>query len=204
VVIEGLGFNLQSCRVKIYTKSGDQGETSLFDGTRVSKADARVDTYGDVDELQAWLGLARAALRQAHDSPPPRPGDGSSEGLGTMLERIQRDLFALGAQLADPQHRIAARVTKASLSDDDVRRLEGWIDSLDATLPPLRHFILAGGAPAGATLHVARAVCRRAERRMVALGADATLITYVNRLSDLLFVMARAANRDSDAPETEW
>jgi cob(I)alamin adenosyltransferase len=176
--------------VKIYTKSGDRGETSLFDGTRVSKADARVDTYGDVDELQAWLGFVRAA--------------GAPERLGVMLEQIQRDLFALGAQLADPQHRIAGRVTKASLSDEDVARLENWIDALDETLTPLRHFILAGGAPAGAALHIARAVCRRAERRMVALGADARLIMYINRLSDLLFVMARSANHDAGSPETEW
>jgi len=176
--------------VKIYTKSGDRGDTSLFDGTRVSKADARVDTYGDIDELQAWLGFARAA--------------GAPERLAVMLEQIQRDLFALGAQLADPQHRIAGRVTKASLSADDVARLETWIDALEETLPALRHFILAGGAPAGAALHIARAVCRRAERRMVALGADGPLIIYINRLSDLLFVMARAANQDAAAPETEW
>jgi cob(I)alamin adenosyltransferase len=176
--------------VKIYTRTGDQGDTSLFDGTRVSKADARVDTYGDVDELQAWLGFARAA--------------GAPERLGVMLEQIQRDLFALGAQLADPQHRIAARVTKASLSNEDVARLENWIDALEAPLPPLRHFILAGGASAGASLHIARAVCRRAERRMVALGADALLITFINRLSDLLFVMARSANHDVSVPETEW
>ena len=179
--------------MKIYTRTGDSGETSLFDGTRVSKADARVDTYGDVDELQAWLGFARAA--------------GAPERLAVMLEQIQRDLFALGAQLADPQHRIAARVTKASLSNEDIARLESWIDALEGTLPPLRHFILAGGAPAGAALHVARAVCRRAERRMVALGAGADLallVTYINRLSDLLFVMARAANHDAGAPETEW
>ncbi|MDQ3069715.1 MAG: ATP:cob(I)alamin adenosyltransferase, partial [Acidobacteriota bacterium] len=98
--------------MKIYTRTGDEGQTSLFDGTRVSKADARVDTYGDVDELQAWLGFARAT--------------GAPAQLGAMLERIQRDLFALGAQLADPQHRIAARVTKAALSPDDVARLENW------------------------------------------------------------------------------
>lgn len=176
--------------MKIYTRTGDQGETSLFDGTRVSKADPRVDTYGDVDELQAWLGFARAT--------------GAPERLGVMLEQIQRDLFALGAQLADPQHRIAARVTKAVISPADVAGLESWIDSLEAGLPPLRHFILSGGAPAGASLHIARAVCRRAERRMVALGADPLLVTYVNRLSDLLFVMARAANHDASAPETEW
>lgn len=176
--------------MKIYTRTGDQGETSLFDGTRVSKADARVDTYGDVDELQAWLGFARAA--------------GAPERLGVMLEQLQRDLFALGAQLADPQHRIAARVTKASLTHEDVARLESWIDALEATLPPLRHFILAGGAPGGASLHIARTVCRRAERRMVQLGADALLVTFINRLSDLLFVMARSANHDVNVPETEW
>jgi len=176
--------------VKIYTRTGDTGETSLFDGTRVSKADARVDTYGDVDELQAWLGFARAA--------------GAPERLAVMLEQLQRDLFALGAQLADPQHRIADRVTKASLTAEDVARLESWIDALETSLPALRHFILAGGAPAGAALHIARTVCRRAERRMVALASDPLLITYVNRLSDLLFVMARAANHDAGAPETEW
>ena len=176
--------------MKIYTRTGDTGETSLFDGTRVSKADARVDTYGDVDELQAWLGFARAA--------------GAPERLAVMLEQLQRDLFALGAQLADPQHRIADRVTKASLTAEDVARLESWIDALETSLPALRHFILAGGAPAGAALHIARTVCRRAERRMVALASDPLLITYVNRLSDLLFVMARAANHDAGAPETEW
>jgi cob(I)alamin adenosyltransferase len=176
--------------VKIYTRTGDTGETSLFDGTRVSKADARVDTYGDVDEVQAWLGFARAA--------------GAPERLAVMLEQLQRDLFALGAQLADPRHRIAERVTKASLTAEDVARLESWIDALETSLPALRHFILAGGAPAGAALHIARTVCRRAERRMVALASDPLLITYVNRLSDLLFVMARAANHDAGAPETEW
>ena len=128
----------------------------------------------------------------------------ANERLAVMLEQLQRDLFALGAQLADPQHRIADRVTKASLTAEDVARLESWIDALETSLPALRHFILAGGAPAGAALHIARTVCRRAERRMVALASDPLLITYVNRLSDLLFVMARAANHDAGAPETEW
>ena len=195
-------YHLQLRALKIYTRTGDQGETSLFDGTRVSKADARVDTYGDVDELQAWLGFARAAAQAQRG--PEAVGPGAPDRLDAMLEQIQRDLFALGARLADPQHRIAARVTKASLSNDDVARLEGWIDALEAGLPPLRHFILAGGALMGASLHVARAVCRRAERRMTALGADALLITYINRLSDLLFVMARSANHDVNVPETEW
>ena len=176
--------------VKIYTRTGDAGETGLFDGTRVSKADARVSTYGDVDELNAWLGLARVGLE-------PR--------IAEMLERIQRDLFALGARLADPSHKIAGRVTKAAITPDDISRLEGWIDQLEADLPPLRRFILPGGSQPGAALHVARTVCRRAERAMVALGdVDGDLLVYVNRLSDLLFVMARAANHASGTPEVEW
>jgi len=178
--------------VKIYTRTGDAGETSLFDGTRVSKADRRVDAYGDVDELNAWLGLARAA--------------GLDADLDQPLVRIQQDLFALGAQLADPRDRIAERVRKAALGDRDVERLEQLIDRLESELPPLRRFILAGGVPAGAALHVARTVCRRAERRMVSLtpAPDAVLIKYVNRLSDLLFVLARAVNHRAGAPETEW
>jgi len=176
--------------VKIYTRTGDAGETGLFDGTRVSKADARVATYGDVDELNAWLGLARVTL----DAP-----------IAGMLEQIQRDLFALGARLADPSHKIAGRVTKAAITPDDSSRLEGWIDTLETDLPPLRRFILPGGSRGGAALHVSRTVCRRAERAMVALGdVDPELLVYVNRLSDLLFVMARAANHAAGTPEVEW
>jgi len=178
--------------VKIYTRTGDGGETSLFDGTRVSKADSRVDAYGEVDELNAWLGFARASRLDAD--------------LDEALVHIQRDLFALGAQLADPADKIAARVTKVSLGEVDVERLEQLIDRLEAELPPLRRFILAGGAPPGAALHVARTVCRRAERRIVALQppADPVLVRYVNRLSDLLFVLARVVNHRAGIPETEW
>jgi cob(I)alamin adenosyltransferase len=183
--------------VKIYTRTGDSGETGLFDGTRVPKSDPRVATYGDVDELNAWLGLARATL--------------DDRELVAMLERIQRDLFAIGARLADPAHRIAERVAKAVVSPDDIARLEGWIDALEAPLPPLRRFILAGGANGGAMLHVARTICRRAERAIVALeqtgGREAfepELLTYVNRLSDLLFVMARAANHRAGIADVEW
>lgn len=180
--------------VKIYTRTGDEGETSLFDGTRVRKSDARVDAYGDVDELNAWLGLALTHL------------DHRLPTVERALLQIQRDLFALGASLADPANRIADRVTKAVLTDDDVTRLEHVIDELEAGLPPLRRFILPGGAQAGATLHIARTICRRAERRMVALEppADGVALRYVNRLSDLLFVMARAANLHAEIPETEW
>jgi len=178
--------------VKIYTRTGDAGETSLFDGTRVSKNDPRVETYGDVDELNAWLGLARASR--------------VDPAIEQDIVQLQRDLFALGAQLADPADKLAPRVTKAIIGDADVTRLEAAIDRFEAELPPLRRFILAGGTPAGAALHVARTVCRRAERRMVALDppVDPVLLRYVNRLSDLLFVMARVVNHRGRVPETEW
>ena len=179
--------------MKIYTKTGDGGETALFDNTRVSKADARVDAYGEVDELNACLGAARAA--------------GLDADLGDAIEAIQRSLFAVGARLADPSARIAERVTKAAVAGVDVERLESTIDRLEAELPPLRRFILPGGSAAGSLLHLARTVCRRAERRVVALGPDAVepnVLVYLNRLSDLLFVMARAANRRAGAAETEW
>ena len=178
--------------MKIYTRTGDAGETSLFGGARVSKSDPRVETYGDVDELNAWLGLARASR-----------GD---PAMDQEIVQLQRDLFAVGAQLADPSDKIAPRVAKAIIGDADVERLEAAIDRLEAELPPLRRFILAGGTPAGAALHVARTVCRRAERRMVALDppVDPVLLRYVNRLSDLLFVMARVANHRGGVPETEW
>jgi cob(I)alamin adenosyltransferase len=179
--------------VKIYTRTGDRGETALFDGTRVSKTDHRVDAYGEVDELNAVLGLVRAL--------------GVDPEIDDELTGLQRDLHALAAQLADPGHRIQDRVTKAHLGMDDVARLERIIDRLETELPPLRRFILAGGTPAGAALHVARTVCRRAERRIVALEgdqADSVPVAYVNRLSDLLFVMARAVNHRAGLPETEW
>jgi cob(I)alamin adenosyltransferase len=177
--------------VKIYTKTGDAGETSLFDNTRVSKADARVDAYGEVDELNACLGAARAA--------------GVGEDVSAALEQIQKDLFAIGSRLADPSARIAKRVAKAAVTETDVERLEATIDRLESEVPPLRRFILPGGALAGSLLHLARTVCRRAERRVIALDAgEPILIVYLNRLSDLLFVMARAVNHRVKAPETEW
>jgi cob(I)alamin adenosyltransferase len=179
--------------VKIYTKSGDAGETSLFDNSRVSKADVRVDAYGEVDELNASLGVAGAG--------------GLDPDMADALAAIQKDLFAIGARLADPASRIADRVTKAAVTDERVRFLEDTIDRLEAEVPPLRRFILPGGSPAGAQLHLARTVCRRAERRVVSLGpgsVEANVIVYLNRLSDLLFVMARAVNHRAGASETEW
>jgi cob(I)alamin adenosyltransferase len=183
--------------VKIYTRTGDEGETGLFDGTRVSKSDVRVAAYGDVDELNAWLGFARSRITDQTE-------------VAEMLVQIQRDLLALGARLADPRKKIAERVAKVEIGVDAITRLEGWIDSLDSSLPALRRFILAGGSEAGSALHVARTVCRRAERAMVALqtrpdhAVEPGLIVYVNRLSDLLFVMARFVNQRAGVSEIEW
>ncbi len=179
--------------MKIYTRTGDAGETALFDGSRVRKSDPRVEAFGHVDELNAMLGFARAG--------------GPDPALGAQLIELQHDLFALGARLADPNARIAGRVRKAALGADDVRRLEAWIDQAEAELEPLRRFILPGGAPAGAALHVARTICRRAERCIVSLGDGAIhpdLLAYVNRLSDLLFVLARLANARAGVSDVEW
>ena len=178
---------------KIYTKTRDAGDTSLFDNSRVSKADPRVDAYGEVDEVNACLGAALAA--------------GMSPDIAAVLTSIQKDLFAVGARLADPATRIAERVTKAALTSQQIELLEATIDRLETELPPLRRFILPGGSQAGSLLHLARTVCRRAERRVVGLGPDAVepdVIVYLNRLSDLLFVMARAVNHRAGIPETEW
>jgi cob(I)alamin adenosyltransferase len=180
--------------MKIYTRTGDAGGTALFGGTRVSKADARVAAYGDVDELNACLGTVSAQGELSGD-------------IAGLIEQLQKDLFAIGARLADPAEKIAERVTKVAVTDADIRRLEEWIDRLEGELPPLRRFILPGGGTCGAWLHVARTVCRRAERNVVGLGPDAVeplIVHYLNRLSDLLFVMARATNHRQGVPETEW
>jgi cob(I)alamin adenosyltransferase len=179
--------------VRIYTKTGDSGQTSLFDKSRVAKSHPRVEAYGDVDELNACLGAARAA--------------GAAGDLDPVLETMQRQLFAVGARLADPSARIASRVEKAVIQPADVERLEQWIDAFEAELPPLRRFILPGGSACGAWLHLARTVCRRAERRVVGLGEGAVepiVVVYLNRLSDLLFVMARTASHRQGSPEAEW
>lgn len=179
--------------MKIYTGTGDRGETGLLDGSRVPKANPRIEACGEVDELNAVLGLLLAEELDAD--------------LAEKTAALQRDLFALGGQLADPAMRIAARVPKTALGVADVHRLEAWIDQLGTELPPLHRFILPGGSSAGALLHLSRTVCRRAERRIVALGPDAVepaLLAYINRLSDLLFVMARVANRRAGEIESEW
>ena len=181
--------------MKIYTRTGDSGETGLLGGLRVSKSHPRVGAYGDVDELNACLGCVLA-----------QPGFDDADLRG-MLEHIQKDLFAIGARLADPAERAAGQAGKTAIGDADIQRLEAWIDRLEQELPPLRRFILPGGSGAGAMLHLSRTVCRRAERAVVALGAqavEATVVIYVNRLSDLLFVLARVANHRAKQREIEW
>ena len=180
--------------MKIYTRTGDKGTTSLLGGRRVPKHHRRVAAYGDVDELCAMLGVARA-----------HAGD---DGLARLLHELQRDLFAIGAQLADPTAAIGSKRPKAAVARAHVQRLEQAIDAHEAELPPLRAFILPGGSPLGAFLHLARTVCRRAERGVVGLArtqrVDPLVVTYLNRLSDLLFVLARHANQRQARPEDQW
>jgi cob(I)alamin adenosyltransferase len=179
--------------VKIYTKTGDLGETSLLGGARVPKDHLRVAAYGDVDETNAALGAVRAL----------------AEGpLERLLFSVQKDLFALGAQLADPTHKLAAKRAKAAVTAAHVRRLETAIDAREKKLPTLRAFVLPGGTPTAALLHQARTVCRRAERSVVTLAretdVDPRIIVYLNRLSDLLFVLARFENNRAGFAEDRW
>jgi len=176
---------------RIYTRTGDDGTTGLGDGQRVSKDDARVDAFGEVDETNSAIGLARAALKSS-----------DLEAIDSLLAVVQNDLFDLGADLCRPPSPNEAEAEHPPLRVviAQVERLERAIDALNAELEPLRSFVLPGGAHAAAALHVARAVCRRAERRMVQLATTpgesvgAPALAYVNRLSDYLFVAARYAN----------
>jgi cob(I)alamin adenosyltransferase len=183
--------------VKVYTRGGDTGETSLFGGQRVSKSSARVEAYGEVDELNAVVGLARCELAGSAD-------------LGAQLERIQSSLFDLGSELATPDAAARERKGKpgARVSDADSDELERWIDALDGELEPLTVFVLPGGARAAALLHLARTVCRRAERRVIALATAEPVgpvaVKYLNRLSDYFFTAARAANHRAGVSETKW
>jgi cob(I)alamin adenosyltransferase len=181
--------------MKIYTRTGDHGDTGLIDGSRVQKDDPRVSAYGDIDELQAMLGVIKSGL----------PEDSST---GALLKAIQKDLFSLSARLADPGDKIAERKDKVITGEARVEALEREIDQREAELPPLQAFILAGGGRTGAELHLARTVCRRAERSVVSLArrvaVDPLIGTYLNRLSDLLFVMARHENRKGGVAEDTW
>ena len=179
--------------MKIYTRTGDRGQTRLFDGTRVAKNDLRVEAYGNVDELNSAIGSALAFT-----------SDGS---IAELLQGIQRELLSLGAQLADPKFD-AEKFAKPSLSAEWVAALESAMDELDQELPPLRVFILPGGGQCGALLHLARTICRRAERTVVELNEttslDTTVIEYLNRLSDLLFVLSRVINHREGKQEIQW
>ncbi|MBA2683103.1 MAG: cob(I)yrinic acid a,c-diamide adenosyltransferase [Gemmatimonadaceae bacterium] len=181
--------------MKIYTKTGDAGDTGLFGGGRVSKDHPRVQAYGSVDELNASLGIARAV------EPMPRIDD--------LLLGIQRDLFSLGALLATPDpEKVAEYLAKASVGEARVLELEHMIDDGEQELEPLRAFILPGGTIKAATLHLSRTICRRAERDVIAMSRSDPLppivLIYLNRLSDLLFVLARVAARRAGAPEVTW
>lgn len=183
--------------MKIYTKTGDAGETGLFGGGRVPKDDPRVAAYGDVDELNAALGLALAL----------EPRTFGRE----LLETVQRDLFTIGAELATPDAAKLAKVLRGPpIGIEHVAALETAIDRYETQVPQLKQFILPGGVPKAAALHVARTVCRRAERAVVGLhraqrtGGLSSIVPYLNRLSDLLFVLARVANHAAGAPEIPW
>jgi len=181
--------------LKIYTKTGDGGETGLFGGGRVPKNHLRVEAYGAVDELNAAIGFARA-LEPA----------GLADGL---LLDVQRDLFAIGGQLASPDPgKVAKALTKAVLDAGRVAALEAAIDAAETSLEPLEAFIIPGGTLKAAALHLARTVCRRAERSVVTLSREAPLppvvLPYLNRLSDLLFVLARGANAAAGRPDVKW
>jgi cob(I)alamin adenosyltransferase len=179
---------------KIYTRTGDAGTTRLASGASVSKADLRVEAYGGVDETNATIGLARLSTA-------------ANPALDVILARIQNDLFDLGADLATPPAANEAERPRLRIVDSQVARLEAEIDALNGGMAELASFVLPGGSPAAAALHLARTVCRRAERTCVALAERESVSTaalkYLNRLSDLLFVAARYAN-DEGRGDVLW
>ena len=181
---------------QLYTRTGDTGQTALFGGKRVAKDDPRVAAYGSIDELNSFLGAAATFVRQRQ--------------VVAVIETIQNELFNIGAELASdkPVRRAAKQKDAFELSAARVRWLEGLIDDYDSRVPPLRTFILPSGSTAGAMLHVARAVSRRAERELITLSRTAQInpnvLAYMNRLCDLLFAMARYVNKASRSRETAW
>ncbi|RIK71965.1 MAG: cob(I)yrinic acid a,c-diamide adenosyltransferase [Planctomycetota bacterium] len=183
--------------MKIYSKTGDDGKTGLFGGGRVGKDDPRIEAYGTVDELNAAIGVARASRVPAE--------------IDAVLAAAQNDLFAAGAELATPAEGLAMLDQRSSrLGEGHIARLEAAIDRFDERLAPLKEFILPGGDPAGAALHLARTICRRAERRVVTLrntepdAVSDEVIVYLNRLGDLLFVLARAASASAGVRDVPW
>lgn len=178
--------------MKIYTKTGDTGETALYGGKRVPKNDARVDAYGTIDELNGQLGLCASLLDTSID-----------DTLIEWIHSVQNDLFNIGSHVATPTES-PARKNLPELTDTLVDRLEEQIDHMQEELPQLEHFILPGGIPAAAHLHIARTTCRRAERVLSTLEDVSLELRYLNRLSDWLFVLARMVNYRNDAAETQW
>ena len=181
--------------MKIYTKTGDRGETALFGGGRVPKNHPRVAAYGDVDELNSSIGVAMACA--------------PVELEAALLETIQRDLFAIGGRLASPEpEKVAKALIKAVIADERVGVLESAIDRADTEMAPLKAFVLPSGTPKAAAFHLARTVCRRAERSVVALdhadGVAPVILVYLNRLSDLLFTLARLANHRAGVADRTW
>lgn len=178
--------------MKIYTKTGDSGQTSLLGGKRVSKAHLRIEAYGTVDELNAYVGMVRDQEVNASRAP--------------FLKEIQDRLFTIGADLATAPD--AAKVKKPDLHEEDVMQLEGAMDEMDAVLPPLKHFVLPGGHPVVSFCHLARTVCRRAERACIALAEEESVnplvITYINRLSDYFFVLGRMNAQELGVEEVTW
>lgn len=179
--------------MKIYTKTGDRGETGLFGGTRVLKSDPRVEAYGDVDELNSVLGVVRT--------------ERFDDAVDDLLGLVQRELFDVGAELATAPDE-ADRLPATPVGDEAIARLEAAIDRADSELSALTTFVLPGGSRVAALLHVARCVCRRAERRVVALSREQAVrpevVRYLNRLSDLLFTLARLANHRAGVPDVPW
>jgi len=180
--------------MKIYTKTGDQGQTSLCRGERISKDSPRIEACGEVDELNSWIGWARA--------------ENSDRQVEAWLEQIQRDLFIIGADLASPRDNNDKEDGTTQLTENSITLIEQAIDQMEAQLPPLKKFILPGGCEPAARLHLARTVCRRAERATVRLAKQETVnplvLVYLNRLSDFLFVLARYVNRIQGVSDQLW
>lgn len=186
---------------KIYTKKGDQGETCLVSGERVSKSHVRLESYGTLDELNSTLGVAISLMNQSSHKKE------LSHALSDILFQVQNDLFNIGSQLACADTDMQSKLP--NISESDITKQEKKIDELSEKLPPLRNFILPGGSQLSSNFHVSRTVCRRAERLCIKLREEKTtidplLIQYLNRLSDLLFVIARYCNKIENHPEVEW
>ncbi len=184
--------------MKVYTKTGDKGQTALYGGTRVSKSSARVEAYGNIDELNAFIGVAKSLIED--------------QSVIAQLKEIQFDLFTLGSESATPTDKLYLANGKPRLpiviSDEEITELETWIDAMEEQVEPLKFFILPGGGQAASALHVARTVCRRAERSLVFLNETEEvrpeLIKYLNRLSDYLFVLSRFVSKLQNEPEEPW